>query len=169
MPATKTCTTCATTKPHAEFYKDKRLRDGLFRECKACHVARGLAAYHAKPPEWREARNARLAEEHRENPAHRMWANAKTRAMNLGLAFAITVADIVVPTHCPALGIPLSVTTDSTDWQSRGHSPTLDRIIPSLGYVPGNVVVMSFRANRIKCDATPEELAQISAFVSSLT
>ena len=33
-------------------------------------------------------------------------------------------------------------------------SPTLDRIIPSAGYVRGNVVVISWLANKIKGNIT---------------
>ena len=36
--------------------------------------------------------------------------------------------------------------------------PSLDRIIPELGYVKGNVVFISMRANSIKQDATEQEL-----------
>jgi hypothetical protein len=48
------------------------------------------------------------------------------------------------------------------------NAPTLDRINNSCGYVPGNVAVISWRANRIKCDATPEELRRIADYVTSL-
>ena len=37
-------------------------------------------------------------------------------------------------------------------------SPTIDKLIPSLGYTKGNVWVISRRANMIKSDATLEEL-----------
>jgi hypothetical protein len=33
-------------------------------------------------------------------------------------------------------------------------SPTLDRVIPVLGYVPGNVIIISWLANTIKKDIT---------------
>ena len=39
---------------------------------------------------------------------------------------------------------------------------TVDRIDSSLGYVKGNVWVVSYRANAIKRDATPEELRRIA-------
>ena len=41
-----------------------------------------------------------------------------------------------------------------------GHegSPTLDKTIPALGYVPGNIAVISWRANRLKNNGTLEEL-----------
>jgi hypothetical protein len=41
------------------------------------------------------------------------------------------------------------------------NSPTIDRIDPRLGYVPGNVHVVSHRANRIKNNATLEEFEKI--------
>jgi hypothetical protein len=66
-------------------------------------------------------------------------------------------SDIVIPACCPLLGIPL--------FQMRGragpNSPSLDRIDPTKGYVPGNVWVISWRANQIKPDATLQELKQI--------
>lgn len=44
----------------------------------------------------------------------------------------------------------------------RDGSPTLDRIVPDKGYVRENVWVISGRANRIKNDATIEELELIA-------
>lgn len=42
-------------------------------------------------------------------------------------------------------------------------SPSLDRIIPTLGYVPGNVWVISHRANELKRDATLQEIQMLAA------
>ena len=42
---------------------------------------------------------------------------------------------------------------------------SLDCIIPELGYVPGNVAVISRRANTIKNDATIEELELVLAYM----
>jgi hypothetical protein len=44
-------------------------------------------------------------------------------------------------------------------------SPSLDRIKPELGYVPGNIQVISARANVMKNDATPEELLAFANWV----
>lgn len=65
----------------------------------------------------------------------------------------------MLPTKCPVLGIPLSYTPSFTD-----NTPTLDRLVPRLGYVPGNVIIVSMRANRIRSDATTEELRKIYHF-----
>lgn len=100
-------------------------------------------------------------------PLHHLYHNAKKRAKGKGVPFEITKDDIVVPEFCPVLGIKLE-----RGRGARGYidsSPSLDRIVPELGYVPGNVAVISMRANRIKNDATAEELAAVLAFVKKET
>lgn len=58
------------------------------------------------------------------------------------------------------LGIPLMVGGD----RRYGNSPSVDRVKPELGYVKGNILVCSLRANRIKQDATPAELMRVAEF-----
>ncbi|MGE3333610.1 MAG: hypothetical protein AB7I36_08200 [Rhodospirillaceae bacterium] len=69
-------------------------------------------------------------------------------------------ADIVIPKTCPVLGIDIRLSNGGFN----DNSPTLDRVDNALGYVPGNVVVVSWRANRIKCDAAIDELRKIVEF-----
>jgi len=92
-------------------------------------------------------------------PEYVMFYDARKRAHASGVPFSIQPEDIVIPDRCPVLGIALS--RDG----HRDSSPSLDRIIPSHGYVPGNVRVISFRANRIKSDATIEELRAVLAYM----
>lgn len=89
-----------------------------------------------------------------------MVLNARSRARRKGIDFEITSDDFIIPTECPVLGIPM----ESREKRHDG-SPTLDRVDNRLGYVKGNVVVISWRANRIKSDATLEELERIVAFI----
>jgi hypothetical protein len=62
---------------------------------------------------------------------------------------------------CPYLGIPL---VHGTGKLTRS-SPTLDRITPALGYVEGNVEVISYLANAMKRDATEEQLIRFARTV----
>jgi hypothetical protein len=67
--------------------------------------------------------------------------------------WSIEYNDVVWPTHCPVLGIEI-------DYYSEGrteNSPSFDRTNPSLGYVKGNVQIISYRANRIKNDGNAQE------------
>tara|TARA_R110000851_G_scaffold97331_2_gene210939 strand:+ start:8270 stop:8623 length:354 start_codon:yes stop_codon:yes gene_type:complete len=66
--------------------------------------------------------------------------------------------------HCPVFGGEF-VRFDKTN----DNSPALDRMIPELGYVRGNLCYISARANRIKYDATPEEIRKVLAFMEGAT
>lgn len=94
-------------------------------------------------------------------PWYKMWAGAKARADKKKLPFNITqenVRELVVDlVYCPVLGIKLN-------WNStklEDDSPTLDKIIPELGYVQGNIAIISCKANRIKTDATVDEVRKV--------
>lgn len=96
----------------------------------------------------------------RTNPAIHLVRLAAQRAKRRSLPFQLKTEDIEVPELCPVLGIPLKV----QDGTLSANSPTLDRLHPELGYVPGNVVVVSYKANRIKNNATVVELERLLQF-----
>ena len=89
---------------------------------------------------------------------------AKQRSRKKGMEFSITVEDLHVPEFCPLLGVKLDSYSDSVDVH-----PSIDRIDSSKGYVKGNVWVISHRANRIKSDATCEELIKIGLALQGVT
>lgn len=91
-----------------------------------------------------------------------MCTSAKQRAQKKDIPFDITPADIIVPTHCPILGIPIVLDADKLP---EAGSPSLDRLIPELGYVVGNINVISHRANLLKSDATLEESQRVTAWL----
>ena len=95
----------------------------------------------------------------------RMVNTARARAKASGIPFSITVDDIQWPTHCPAFGLEL-------DYINRGrhkhNSASLDRIVPEVGYIPGNVIVLSLRANILKRDATISEICALADFLRGL-
>lgn len=96
-----------------------------------------------------------------------MWNSAKYRAKTKGVPFSITPDDIIIPDECPALGIKLARSRAGTRAPAE-NSPTLDRIFPDKGYVPGNVIVVSNKANRIKNNASAMELVQVALFYKRL-
>ena len=71
----------------------------------------------------------------------------------------------VIPTECPVLGIKLNLKIpnrgDRGDNLRNYDSPSLDKIIPSLGYAKGNIWVISYRANTIKNNCTFEEIQKL--------
>lgn len=92
-----------------------------------------------------------------------LLSKARQRSRKFDLPFNITKDDIKIPDFCPVLGIPLY----RTNAVSGDNSPTIDRIVPGLGYVKGNILVVSNRANRIKSNALMWELDRVSEFYVS--
>ena len=80
------------------------------------------------------------------------------------------VESCVVPDVCPILGIELNYDGSGKEGYSRDDSsPSIDKIVPSLGYTEGNIHIISWRANRIKNDGTWEELIAIGEYIRDLT
>lgn len=100
------------------------------------------------------------------NPRAHLVIDARARAKRYGLPGTITTAEIEWVTHCPVFGIELFYGRTKGNGQ-RWNSATLDRKDNTKGYVPGNVFVISHRANRLKQDATIEQLEQILAYMKS--
>ncbi len=94
---------------------------------------------------------------------HQLKAGAKKR----NIPFHLTVSDLYdlsFPLTCPVLGIPLKFNTGAPE----DNSYSVDRIDSSKGYEPGNIVVVSARANTLKSNATLEEMTMLVEFYSNL-
>jgi hypothetical protein len=150
----KTCPRCAVAKDVSAFHRSARL--GHQRVCKDCFVRQ----YQGLSPEEKVARVTRNRQRRHADPLRAMLSGARNRATRLGVPFDITLADIPVPAECPVLGIPLRWSERRTD-----ATPSLDRVDPKKGYVRGNVFVISWRANKIKTDATITELRAVLRYV----
>lgn len=96
---------------------------------------------------------------------NKVWlASIKSRAKKLGIPFDEDTSDIVVPEFCPILGIVLQRGAVYGGW----NSPSLDKIVPTLGYVKDNRWVISKRANTIKSNATYDELILIGKWAQQM-
>jgi len=83
--------------------------------------------------------------------------NSRSRAKKAGIEHTLRWVDIEVPDKCPIL--------DEEFWPVLGQqtptSPTIDRKNSRLGYVPGNVWVISLEANKAKGRLTLEQLKKL--------
>lgn len=133
----KVCPRCGLRN---RFSVDRGSADGLRSICAPC--------------------GALIAKERRQfrDPRTGMLGDARRRAKRAGLPCEITVEDITIPTLCPVLGIPMTLGRGSP----HDSSPSLDKIVKRFGYVPGNVVVISYLANRIKSNATAAQLMRVA-------
>ena len=102
----------------------------------------------------------------RKGKEYTMWQCAKRRAYNKGIEFNITKEDIIIPSHCPVLGIPIS---RDGNCKCMDNSPSLDRIDNSKGYIKGNICVISWRANSIKNVGSIDEHQKIIDYMKSFS
>lgn len=84
----------------------------------------------------------------------RILTRVKSRAKRLNIPFNLELADIIIPTHCPVLGLKIQ----TGQGYNPVNSPSLDRINPKGGYIKDNIRVISNRANLLKSNATVEEM-----------
>jgi len=154
----------AREKAYYEANKEKELaRQKAYREAnKEKLAAYDKARYEAN----KEKVLARYKAYRKANTEKQMFLAARHRAKRNNIPFNLTEDYLksIYPSDmiCPVLGFEMSVGLDENG--SMNTSPSLDRIIPEKGYVPGNVVVVSMRANSIKTNATPEEIRKVADF-----
>lgn len=140
---TKICADCQNEFDVSFFHKNKQQRDGYSCYCKNCSTKRAKEKYakHSVDHLWR-LENALKA--------------SKVRAQKKRLEHTLTLEELIQlyppDNKCPVFGIELS-------WGfPKETSPSLDRIDSSQGYTFENCQIISNKANRIKSDATLEEL-----------
>lgn len=135
---------------------EKRCKKQLFcKDC--CAVLSNKEKIRIKKEKLEGYREKLYLEKRRERVKHvqrYLWQRAKQRALKYNLDFNIEESDIIVPTVCPILEVPIK-------WGKKGeyeYSPSLDRIDNEKGYIKGNIMVISKRANTMKNSATIQEL-----------
>lgn len=170
---TKKCIKCNIEKTldNFTFRKDTGKYRGVCHECrrkdyKENSKTRELSIKRAK--DYYEKNKEKVLinrkKRYREDLRKVMYKSAKDRAKRDGLPFDIEIEDIVIPEKCPVFGIKLEV----GDNYNKMNSPSLDKIIPEKGYVKGNIIVVSVKANTMKSNATIEEMKRLYEFYDNL-
>jgi hypothetical protein len=98
--------------------------------------------------------------------AEQMFYNAKRRAKKYNLSFTVTVEDILEMIGdgiCPVFNIYYNLSSNRIVFDSAA----LDRFIPSIGYSKENCFVISNLANRIKTDATAEQVGLVAKWMKN--
>jgi hypothetical protein len=109
---------------------------------------------------------------YKERNPKKTWAiyakrDAKNRAAKKGVPFEITSAYIlsILPDECPIFGTPFKYLGNGGILPT---SPSLDRIDPSKGYVEGNVMVISSKANNIKSAYTSSDIFKVALWLQTI-
>ena len=141
----KHCNSCGTTKPVSEFFRRNKSKDGYQSICKPCCKIFSV--------EYKKTKRGHLSQ---------YLGDSKQRAKEKNLAFNLDLKylESITIDVCPVFK---TVFDWGRDNKGQGtERPSLDRIIPKLGYVKGNVAFISMKANIIKQDATAEDLYAVA-------
>ena len=159
MSTTKTCSRCKKKKPLSSFTPRPDRPCGVYSMCKDCKA---------------KSRSVRYFERRKDDPIPQWIVNvknwAKSRSKKNGVEFDLTHEDVEKALeeckgHCPYCGNEFEFRGTMKD---RKSSPSLDRIIPALGYVPNNLTVCCYGCNQTKNEATPSQLLKIAQNVANL-
>jgi hypothetical protein len=90
--------------------------------------------------------------------------NAKVRAKKRGVPFDLSAAYIysILPDNCPVFGNPFKFRGNGV---LGPNSPSIDRISPAKGYVEGNIVIVSLKANQIKNAFTAADIRRVAEWM----
>lgn len=148
MPVSrKRCTHCKVEKPAKDFPKNKGVKHGLGSWCKVC-TNLAVTTY---------------LNNRRKDPAFRIWMSSRSGSTSQKREHSLTIEDIrsLMVSVCPYFGIKLSY-----QMNSHGKIPfnaaTIDRIDSTKGYIPGNVRIISWGANRLKSNLTDKQLLTLA-------
>lgn len=135
---TKRCNRCKEHKTLDSFHSSKSFEHSKHSTCKLCRKISARERYVA-------------------NPFKSLHRTKKSECKKKGIAYDLTEDYLksIWTGFCPVTGGKLSIANRVGEHHK---SAWLDRIDPDGGYVQGNVAFISGRMNRIKYNATIEEL-----------
>lgn len=161
----KECTKCGVMLSLDFFSKDKHKASGYRSACKNCSSAefqkfKRSTNYLTRLEKCKTNRKTKKTNDPISIWAHDIFHNAKYRAKRNGIEFSITKEWVAMSAVkiCPLLEIEL----DYGASKSCDESASIDRIDSSKGYTPENCKIISFKANRIKSNATLQDLQKIA-------
>jgi len=162
----KKCRICQNEQPieNFRFRSDKTRVDGSkirICNCNNCEAKR-IREWRKRFSERYKSSSKKYLSKIRETRMNFViWKRAEKRARYNDLEFNILPEDVLIPEFCPILGIKLN----NFNARKEDNSPSLDRIDNSKGYIKGNIMVISSKANTIKSNGTSDEHRKIADYI----
>lgn len=141
----KECSTCRQIKQLEEFHTNSQSKDNKDRRCKECR--KGYASTYYKE-NWFDSQ-VKLKKSY-------------CKKHNIPFDLDANYLESIYKGVCPITGVEFDRHVKTSD-----NCPHLDRVVPELGYVKGNIQYICARMNRIKYNATIEELKNLLQYMSN--
>ena len=168
MEESRKCIKCGEVKPFSELNKNSSTKGGIRSEWRVCQ--------HARNVQYRIDNKEKLAAQRKEKAFAQPFAkpieSARSRATEQGVPFDIDAQYLedIWTGHCPVYKTRLDLPGQSGlsgAWFSESQS-SLDRLRPNKGYVRGNVVWISNKANMIKQQANSAEIQAVATWLQQI-
>jgi hypothetical protein len=142
-----------------EIYKKECADTSITRKCSKCNETKHISEF------WRGNTKCKKCCHKiyypQRNLIKSLLTRLRTRAKKRNLRFNLVPEDIIIPEFCPVLGIKIEMNID----YGKDSSPSVDKIKPELGYVKGNIQIISFRANMLKNNCKIKELELVIEYM----
>ena len=136
------CKCCCNNKPAKDFSKHNGCIIGYdTSRCKSCKKSRN---------DWK---NVTLTK--------KIFNRIKARAKLRNIEFNLELNDLIIPEKCPVFNREFIY--NDPDW-----TYSVDRIDPLKGYVKTNIQIISNKANRLKNNATIEDIEKLLLWMKTL-
>jgi hypothetical protein len=191
MNDVRICRNCSIQLNTINAVKDAGKRDGIASICKTCNGLR-TAEWKKNNPQKVKLQRKRQYQKMKQNPeklkqqsqAYRQWyrkirgtgvngtlqitiGSVKFRAKQLNIPFDLDIDYLasIVTENCPVDGLPMDWAMNLVrNGKPTDRSPSIDRIIPALGYIKGNVKFIAHKWNTWKSDMLLRDLELIIAY-----
>ena len=182
---TKVCNVCKQVKDLSMFHKSKSNRYGRRPQCKSCRSNTMSEYYETNKEKILVRQNnyyntgqvrTRMKEDYGRRRREEAYVltlllrGAKKRAKAKELPFDLTIEwlETMMVSHCPITLQPIDWLKEQVvDGKVGPNSPSIDKIIPELGYVQSNCAIISHRGNRIKSDGTIDEFCRMVQYMAA--
>ena len=167
------------------FYKDKGRRNDRRSHCKLC-ISNARSEYYGRNKEKILVRQnnyydtgelrTRMKENYerwRREEAYVLTSllkGAKKRAKIKELPFDLTMEwlETIIVSYCPITLQPIDwIKEQVVDGKAGPNSPSIDKVIPELGYVQSNCAIISHRGNMIKSNGTIDEHRRVVQYMAA--
>lgn len=161
----KVCRGCNISKSVLDFYQ--RITSPLGCDS-ICRICRNKKDKIRRNPELnRRGRVKWIEKTLKKDPSLFLWFRTKWAASAKGLDFDLSPEDLKIPEFCEVLGLRIVVKMPETGGRrgAKDEAASVDRLNSSLGYVKGNVRIISNLANTIKNFGTARQHELVAAYM----
>src|ERR1700675_389529 len=150
------CPFCIGITPHFAEVRAGRIA------CKDCRVDAQIVKIEAKRAVFAEKKAKRRPGMQAMRRLKMNWKKCRERAIEKGIPFNLDLEDCQPPACCSVFGTPFKV---GLPWYQRA---SIDRVKPELGYVKGNIRIISQLANSIKSTANSTQIRAVADWLEKV-